>query len=443
MIGPFDTWQVQAIGYNLNAFAIPSGIDVGGPMNLSEEYRWNIPTVTYAFDESFLNYFGQDGVAAVESAIQLLNALPSASQLSPDLSEFPLDTRRFNYQATALSLFDLKSVALSALLEQMGLTAAERYVWTLRSRVVVANVPQYAVIKRNFDPVTLAPSSYVNGTLYTYSIFQTFVGPDVWEAVEAVVDPNVPSVTSVAAYMGVSGGTIDFRGLLTILSPGIFYTGLTRDDVGGLRYLYRRNNANVENLPPNATVSAGGSPWGIPGGTNAVPVITALRPGVEKITFVRVDFDSILGQSPVFTNRYTDAYITNGTTLGQTVEIVSTVPNVLFSAADLGVGAGGVPIPYQRTTTYVNNDAINGGSGVVKGGPGVILPGIEISFSNLGPWLFNVGDGSEEFAFLGLIWGSFDGTTNAPVAYPIGTSIREIESRVFGLARGGGQWVIP
>jgi hypothetical protein len=307
---------------------------------------------------------------------------------------------------------------------------------------VIANIPQYAVIKRSFDPVTLVPSPYVNGTLYTYSIFQTYAGPDVWEAVEATVDPNVPSTTSVAAYMGVSGGTIDTRGFLAIVSPGIFYTGLTRDDAGGLRYIYHKNNANVENLPPNATASSG-STWGIPGATNVAPVNIALRPGVEKVTFVRVDFDSIIGQSPVFTNRYTDNYITNGTTFNQTVEVVSAVPDILFSAADLGVGANGVPIPYQRTVAPVNNDAINGGSGNPRAGPGQMQPGIEMSFSNLGPWLFNVGDGSEEVALLGLVWAAFDGTTNAPVVFPIGTSIQDIENRVFSLKRGGSQWVIP
>ena len=45
-------WQVGAIGYDLTG-------DIGGPMNLGEEYRWNTPHVTYAFDQSFLIYFGQ------------------------------------------------------------------------------------------------------------------------------------------------------------------------------------------------------------------------------------------------------------------------------------------------------------------------------------------------------------------------------------------------
>ena len=45
------SWQSTDVGYNT------FGVDIGGPVNLGEEYRWNIPVITYAYDESFLNYF--------------------------------------------------------------------------------------------------------------------------------------------------------------------------------------------------------------------------------------------------------------------------------------------------------------------------------------------------------------------------------------------------
>ena len=57
--------------------------DIGGPMNLGQEYRWNVPVLTYAFDQSFLDYFGSGGVAAVESAIGILNSLPPVSKANP------------------------------------------------------------------------------------------------------------------------------------------------------------------------------------------------------------------------------------------------------------------------------------------------------------------------------------------------------------------------
>jgi hypothetical protein len=183
LLGPFETWQVEAIGYNIQA------VDIGGPMNLGEEYRWNVPIVVFAFAPSFLDYFGEAGVRAVEQAVAIFNGLPPASQMSPTLSEFPLDTRRFNHTASALGLLDLKSYALSALMEALGLASPERYAWTIRARFVdAAGVPFYSTIIRNFDPVTFEPTPYVNGTLYTFRLAQTSVTPVVYEAVEQSVD---------------------------------------------------------------------------------------------------------------------------------------------------------------------------------------------------------------------------------------------------------------
>src|SRR5437773_7436403 len=88
LLGPLSTpataWQVQGIGFSLPG-------DIGNPVNIGEEYRWNVPNITYAFDESFLNYFGQEGVAAVEQAIAIINDLGPVSSFSADLSEFPIE----------------------------------------------------------------------------------------------------------------------------------------------------------------------------------------------------------------------------------------------------------------------------------------------------------------------------------------------------------------
>src|SRR6266702_362658 len=68
LMGPFnEAWQVPVIGYNLPG-------DIGGPKNIGEEYRWNTPTNYYAFEASFLDYFGSNGVRAVEQAIGIINA---------------------------------------------------------------------------------------------------------------------------------------------------------------------------------------------------------------------------------------------------------------------------------------------------------------------------------------------------------------------------------
>src|SRR6266487_708950 len=64
LLGPYAPWQVTPIGYNLPG-------DIGGPMRLSDGYRWNVPVITYGFDPSFIGYFGTNGIAAVEAAFQI------------------------------------------------------------------------------------------------------------------------------------------------------------------------------------------------------------------------------------------------------------------------------------------------------------------------------------------------------------------------------------
>jgi len=433
LLGPFDTWQVAAIGYN------PLGTDIGGPMNLGEEYRWNVKTITYGFDESFLNYFGAQGTAAVMQAIAILNALPPVSQMSSDLSEFPLESKRMNYRASALRLLDLKSEALGLLLEEMGLASPERYVWTLRDSRVIAGVTYYLTIMRNFDPVTRAPSKYVNGTLYTYAIIdpiQVLGGSTFADAVEIPVDPLAFTFTAVASQSDrLWGGG---------LYSGESFSGLTRDDVGSLRYLYRPNNYNIENLIPGTTAAGlgSGSPWTPIYPTNVlgsnVVVDLALRPGVDKVAFQFRPNDSIFGNFATVTNQYTDTYVTNSTLKTQNTQRVLTQPDILFSAEDLGLTAAGTPNLARRTAcaapVWVNNDALNGQAALA--GPGQIQPQVVITFSKVGPYDIN-NDSSPFFlgeagAYLGFVWGSFDGTTNDPVVYPIGSSIQDLEQRVLG-----------
>lgn len=253
MLGPFDTWQVTQLSYQTRFTGFNEGPAIlgdspnGGPMNLGEEYRYNIPTLNYAFDQNFLDYFGSNGVFAVEQAIAILNNISNVSAYSPELSEVPLEATRANYQAGALGLIDMKSAALHCLVEQYGLADPVRYTWTLRARAQPpgAQCPRYdyLVIKRNFDPATWEPSSYVNATLYSYIILEFCPATDAAEAFETRVDPLSEFYTAVA-------------------SPnfwyGSFFTGLTRDDVGGIRYLLRTNNVNNEPAPPGSTLISGG-----------------------------------------------------------------------------------------------------------------------------------------------------------------------------------------
>jgi len=296
-----DNWQITDIGYDPlpNNGALPfigTTSHTFGPKNLGEGYRYNTPVIYYTFDPDFV-WFGSDGEAAVGQAMDMLNGVLNgqtntpmfvvstnmgvlmggtngvfngpAVALSPangidkystNLYEFPLNSQGINYQAQALGLTDLKSTTLALMVEQLGLADAVRYTWGLLNRwvppgvtctpttppsvgPVAPNGVEYWVIPRNYDIVPSSLTSYqyspyVNTELYSYYIWETCdppppFAPPIADALEIPVDPlnNNPPVASGA----LPGEGISFN-------DGIYYTGLTRDDAGGLRYLLSTNN---------------------------------------------------------------------------------------------------------------------------------------------------------------------------------------------------------
>jgi hypothetical protein len=465
LIGPFKGYQVPVLGYNLPG-------DIGGPMTLTEAYRWNVPVVTYAFDESFIRYFGTNGMNAAEQALKLLGDVFPVSQIPvvTNIGAFgettvsflingepaPNDSRGENLTASSLGLLDLKSQTLAMLVEQMGLSDPERWTYALRARSTFTinnqTFTNYITVINNYDPISLKPTNVVNGKTVHYSIFDPIQPGNYADAVEFFDDPLNPYNPSTVA----SGS--DF-GIL----PGIFYQRLTRDDVGGLRYLYNTNNLVTERLLntgnttiTRGTASANGglSPWTILigptnlvstnsvlftnspfGGTNLVDA--AIRPGVDRITFFRVNFDSLIGQGfTSITNIYTDRFVTNARFVTQPLQRAIFQPDILFVAADLGLfGNPQRPIPTLRTSTagWVNNDGINGQAN--QGGPGVITPPIRFSFTDQFPYFENetprfIDNLQDNTARLSGAWGSFDGSTNAPIVYPefLGLSLEQIRA---------------
>lgn len=450
LLGPFPQWQLDVYdGFNIGYDLIG---DIGGPHNIGEGYRWNVPMVTYAYDLSFVNYFGSNGIAAVEEAIRIFNDLPPYALVTNDASNLyingervPTDTRRVNFVAQTLGLLDLKSVAMGMMMEELGLAEPERFTWTLAGRRVFAmnTITNWTVFNRNFDPITYQPSPYVNNTLYTYEILEQ-ENPNIADAVEIPIDPLAFAFTAVAGTSGSGGlGPVGFVG------AGVFFTGLTHDDIGGLRYLYSTNALYVESLLANITGGrpitggAGGSPWGgflnftnlFFGNTNAIfstnvfgtnatnLVVTGLRPGIGKVVFQRVEFDSLIGQTftPI-TNRYTETIVTNGRPVIQPLQRAIFEPDFVFSAGRLGLAQNLIPFLVERTTTdgWQNNDALNGIDTEVDGGPGVINGPVQITFTDQLPYFLNttpffLTGGSAVRSF---IWGSFDGTTNQVVVYP-------------------------
>ena len=391
MLGPWADWMNLSEGYKQPG-------DIGGPMNLGESYRWNMPVVTYGFDRSFLDFFGTNGVAAVEAAIGILNASPPVSSLA--LSNYPVAAWGPNWTAVALNLYDLKSVTLFLLLEQMGLTDPVRYDFCIRDYYRNPGSTNYMfdVIERNFDPTTAQPSSYVNGESYTYEIQEYSFPPTsptnkFCDAIPFVVDPSAPQ-----NYPATTASA---------LSPGYYLRDLSQDDVGGLRYLLSGSQVYCESLLSDVQAV----------GTNtSSPVRTADRPGIEKVTFVRHPYGTLNGEFMPFTNIWTDIYYGWDSPAYQDVERITTSPDILFTGQDLGPGA---TVIRSGTTNWANNADLNGNSG--GAGPGVIQPPITITFNTVGRFYVN---GPYPFyadqagATDGYSWASFDGSTNFPIVYP-------------------------
>ena len=244
LLGPFESFQTSQLSYHI-------GGDIGAPKNIGEEYRLNLPVLYYSYDRSFLDYFGSNGVVAIEQAVSIMSNHLSAPNnsftiLSSNLNEFPRQAGRIYPRAAALQMIDLKTVALNLMVEEFGLAEPDRWTWCLHARIPRPACPsfEYHVIQRNFDPATWQPSKYVNGTLFTYHIEELCPTPDRADAVEdAVSAPFDETTTAVAS--------------INSILYGHYSTALSRDDMGGFRYMLRYNNLNMESVDNSATLSGG------------------------------------------------------------------------------------------------------------------------------------------------------------------------------------------
>jgi hypothetical protein len=356
--GP-DAWQVNAIGYNpLTWDELPSG-----PKNLGEEYRRNTPVMYYACDASFLDYFGSNGVVAINNAFAIMNALTnvdsynytnSGSEISDtnfaSTNQFPLNSTENNPTAGALGLLDLKSVMLHAVIEQMGLADPVRYVWALHDRFPIPGNTnpcpggiEYLMVQRNFDPITWRPSAFVDNELYTYKIEElcTATVPPPTYALPITVNP-APALPVAAS------------GVFYGLNEGQYYTNLTWDDVGGLRYLLSSNNINTESPPAGTLVFS----------TNLNAEIQITTSNLITLTLAALTNDQAALQAlfpnlvitsvttnPDGTFTYTFGnVITNSFTTNTTVEILTT--NI---APAIGAPVGSPNVTNTTVTSFKTN----------------------------------------------------------------------------------------
>jgi len=319
------------------------------------------------------------------------------------------------------------------LLEELGLAQSDRFVYVLKqwTPLCVTNVFQWADIysaealdvgsiidwalpdyvgQFNYDPVSLQPSVYINGQIYgaflwnwdgqspQLGIFSTpgrtlpVVGYDEFDSnfsypLAPITSPNFYNTPQ------------------ALLNTARFFTGLTYDDAGGLKYLFSTNIINFETLLPDIAGT----------GTNLNNYVNgAWRPGVDKITFIPQPVDSFSGLFTPMTNYFTDAYCTNGALQHQSLIRIISQPDFLFTAGSDWFRTG--------TTNWINNAALNGN--ITGSGPGIIRPPVVICCPKMGRSFYSFTDqlmsdpsedGAQEFS---ISMATFDTSNSISFVYP-------------------------
>ncbi len=157
---------------------------------------------------------------------------------------------------------------------------------------------------------------------------------------------------------------------------------------------------------------------------------TALRRGVQKLTFVRKDFDSLIGRYfyPI-TNFYTMTAVTNSQPITQKFMRIVTEPDILITAANLSQNL----VPVDVIDHHSGAPNFNTSNTVDRAdGPGTLEGPVRITFNNVGPIRLNSGPAfvDEATSIFYFAWASFDGSTNAPVVY-CGPTLRDLEKQVL------------
>ncbi len=283
LIGPMPLDRQAIGGINLNYVD-----DLGGPKAAKEFFRWNIPHLTYAFDASFITYFGLEGREAVREAFTVVNDFfdnkdyqgVTALNLSATSHGYAgnFNTQWENQTAKNSQIVDLKSLTLGMVVNQLGLGNPHRYMYGIHDIATNQAGTQlnFNVRLRNYDPITYRATDVINNVKYSYRLIhdappsagvttlptfadmEEFVSSsqdNAWTSVAAITDSfygntaiywtDMPSKFGFGAYyhrFNAMGGKYEPR------------HALTYDDAGGLKYLYRKNNYVYENLDPTVVL---------------------------------------------------------------------------------------------------------------------------------------------------------------------------------------------
>ncbi len=281
LVGPMEASELGSGGIDFNYTD-----DLGGPKDLKTFFRWNIPLLTYAFDASFMQYFGLEGREAVKEAFTSVNDFFHNDEYSGvSALEMTQHGFRSNYNSTWLNttaknaqVIDIKSLTLGLIINQLGLGNPYRYAYGIHAISTNSAGTQlnFNVRLRNFDPITYKPSSLINNVAFSYRLIHDAppsVGvtqlPSFADMEEFTTDTTGNAWTSLSAITDAFYGNtaIFWTEQPTLFGFGVYYDGrnamgghyqprhaLTYDDAGGLKYLYRTNNYVYEGLDPNVVL---------------------------------------------------------------------------------------------------------------------------------------------------------------------------------------------
>ncbi len=288
-----DAWQIIDIGYGYH--------DSVAPKDYREGYRPVVPVMYYAADGLFSSTYGSAALTNIDAAFAVmngvmcgqtntpiflfnstngvtlgtswltggapvsLNAANTLDNYSADVSEFSLEVLQINHTAETLGLLDLKSMILHNAVLELGLADPASYVWTLHDRLPGANpagvdqcplLYKYLVVMRNFDvnPNQNFPySPYINGALFNFTITEYCGAHPFGIPYNAITVPYAADY--LGSYSSVASGGLGYGAATGVAEgAGIFYTGLSRDDVAGLKFLLSSNTINWEDPAPSGGV---------------------------------------------------------------------------------------------------------------------------------------------------------------------------------------------
>ena len=175
--------------------------DLGGPKELKQFFRWNMPYLTYSFDLSFVQYFGIEGMAAVDEAFRVVNDffIPEDKAYSGVSSmDFARDGFLSNYNTAWVNttaqneqIIDIKSIVLGMVVNHLGVGNPHRYAFTIRSISTNTTGTQwnFNVRLKNYDPLTWAPTDVINGVTYSYRLIHNATP----QAGGPITAPGIPS----------------------------------------------------------------------------------------------------------------------------------------------------------------------------------------------------------------------------------------------------------